>query len=437
MFFRLFTTAVTDMAYNEATIYRERQWRQRGRPAGHGRWRGRQHPLLRQHRTANPQTQPDPTNVTTLHGAGAAEVATYFGCWLDFNHNIPIRNQIRGRHQCLVAEIHYLPSPIPAGATPANNDQLSQRNLAIVESDNPGGAAAHTVAHTFEVKPSEGGFVLNREMGGQIGNLVAVARAYGPDELFIRWNGLPRDSVATIYLPGVQMEEFLTQTIGRPGFDSLAVIDGDTIRCRVGDATYLPLPAGRGTNLPGLLTIELPPTVRAGTTYTVSVHQVSGLRHNIIASFDVAVLVSRAPLLVDAARRDLAVLRQIGATIPHGNRWEPVFARYLDVLTDRIRAFGGDPNTSPEPDGNGLPQPEDGVVRGKVVTILYDCFGDFEGFILDTCCGRRRFFAREHRLYEALHEASVHRLTVIVTPCATFPNGPPQCGSSTTDRSGD
>jgi hypothetical protein len=103
--------------------------------------------------------------------------------------------------------------------------------------------------------------------------------------------------------------------------DSLSAIDDHTIRCRIGDATYLPLPGGRTTNLPGLLTIQLPPTVRGGATYTVSVHQVSGRRRNIIGTFDVAIPVSHSALLVADAERDLAVLREIGATIPTADRW--------------------------------------------------------------------------------------------------------------------
>ena len=40
-------------------------------------------------------------------------------------------------HQCLVAEVSFAGNPIPAGATPASNDNLAQRNLVIDESANP------------------------------------------------------------------------------------------------------------------------------------------------------------------------------------------------------------------------------------------------------------------------------------------------------------
>ena len=64
---------------------------------------------------------------------------------------------VRGIHQCLVAEVRFQPGavdPIPNGATPASSDRLAQRNLAIVDSDNPGDSVTHRVRHTLLLKPS-------------------------------------------------------------------------------------------------------------------------------------------------------------------------------------------------------------------------------------------------------------------------------------------
>lgn len=346
VFFRLFTTAVTNLEYNDTTIY-QRTGAGANAIAQQGTVGGAvaSIPFFATAR-GNLGMDPDSPNVDTLAGGGSTEVVTYFGCWLDFNHNTTIRNQIRGRHQCMVAEIHYSPSPIAAGATPSNNDQLSQRNLAIVESDNPGWPAAHTVVHTFELKPSEVNILRTpAPLTHSVSTVAAFAsQDFEPDQLFIRWNDLPRDSIATLYIPGTDVGQLLDYAATRPGMDSLSAIDDHTIRCRIGDATYLPLPGGRTTNLPGLLTIQLPPTVRAGATYTVSVHQVSGRRRNIIGTFDVAIPVSHSALLVADAERDLAVLREIGATIPTTDRWYPVFAQYLKQLGDQVRGFGGDPD---------------------------------------------------------------------------------------------
>jgi hypothetical protein len=95
---------------------------------------------------------------TSRHGQDAAEVTRFFGAWLDFNQRDDLRTLIRGEHQCLIAELHFPShSSIPRGAAPAEHDSLSQRNLAIVESDNPGGVAGHVVQHTFELAAAHSG----------------------------------------------------------------------------------------------------------------------------------------------------------------------------------------------------------------------------------------------------------------------------------------
>lgn len=52
---------------------------------------------------------------------------------------------------------------------------------------------------------------------------------------------------------------------------------------------------------------------------------------------------------------------------------------------------------------------------GKVTALVYDHFGDFEGFTLEEGCNRiRRFRSRECRLASVLREAWKDRATVIV-----------------------
>ena len=123
-------------------------------------------------------SQEDPTNQKTIPAQpSGAESRRYFGALLDINlpnsqlpQNLavtdtgpfpssdlePITNLIRGRHQCLVAEVDFPADPISPGDNPANSDNLSQRNLAIEESDNPGGPDSHTVAMTFDIEPTWG-----------------------------------------------------------------------------------------------------------------------------------------------------------------------------------------------------------------------------------------------------------------------------------------
>jgi hypothetical protein len=359
VFFRMFTTAATSLTYNATTVY-QRTGDGPDAVALPGVINSEivSQPFFAAARNANPSAQTDPKNKWTMHGAGTQEVSAFFGCWLDFNHDTTIRNRIRGRHQCLVAEIFFQPSPISTGATPANSDQLSQRNLAIEPSDNPGDAASHTVAHTFDLKPSANRLPIP-QLAGQFSNpttLLAAQRLEGPDELFVRWHGLPQDSIVSIYLPDVDIDEMLAFASLRPGYGSLTAIDAHTIGCRVGDATYLPLPGGRPNNIAGLLTIQLPPSVRTGQTYHVTAHQISGRTRAFVASFQLTIPVSDAPLMLPEAQRSYVVLRDIGATIATGDRWRPVFDRYLGLLRSRLVSLGGDPNAvNPRPGegGNG------------------------------------------------------------------------------------
>jgi hypothetical protein len=338
VFFRMFPTTGTALTYNEMTTYRR---------LGNGATAVAlpgivnneivSQPFFAFARNPNPNAQQDPSNVDTLHGAGDQEAVSFYGTWLDFNHETTIRNRIRGQHQCLVAEIHYLPSLIPIGATPADNDQLSQRNLAIVESDNPGDAASHTVAHTFDLKPSQTRIPMTLLEQPNTSSFLASPS----DELFIRWHNLPHDSLVEIYLPDIDIDQVLLFASSRAGYGSLTVIDEHTIGCRVGDVTYLPLPGDRLSNIAGMLTIQLPPTVETGTIYSVSAHQISGLSGSIIASFQMTIPISTANLMLPEAQRTFDVLNEIGTTISISDRWRPIFDRYLKVLESRLVSIGG------------------------------------------------------------------------------------------------
>lgn len=477
VFFRLFNVAVTGLEFNGTLYPRQGD----GAPAvpllGMAGAEIASIPFFAEARQVDMRTQVDATNRRTIEGAGAPEVTAYFGCWLDFNqttarfpltppHNgsggafggslVSIQDLVRNDHCCLVAEIHYPPDPINAGATPGSHDNLSQRNLVVVESDNPGSAATHTVQSTFEIKPSAvpiqvpqafGTFVqapdpvphagrravVNpAELPAALPDAAAVhdrprpevrdaqpAHALAaappqavaavkrprrqPDELMIRWNNLPRDSRVSLYVPDVDARQVVAAAATRNGPPMLAARETDTVICRVGDVTYVPIPGPRALNIPGLISIELPPTVTTGQTFTVSLHQISGLPRKIIGAFQITIPVTTAAQILPRETRRLAVLRHIGRSIPAGNRWRKIWDRLLEQVGDRVRGLGGDPGrVPPSPSGGEGPddrpahgdpcQPPGGVDRtdvttGRVSRILYDCFGQFEGFVLETCTG--------------------------------------------------
>jgi len=372
--------------------------------------------------TQSMAVQTDDTNRQTLTHAGAEEALQYFGCWLDFNqteaqfpanvptgsdgpftNRVPIVQLIRGLHQCLVAEVRYQPGatdPISTGATPASSDRLAQRNLAIVESDNPGTAATHTVQHTLLVKPSRA-------------NAVAAARVGSGaryDELVIRWKNMPREALATVYSPDWNADEILALAALRPGPRLLAKVDANTIACTVGDTTYIPIPGRTDQPIPGLITVQLPLTVRAGQEFRADVQQHSGLTfrrtlgkqievaatqpaqrsynasaRKVLGAFRMTVAVKAGEPLVRKLVRNLAVLKYIFQAIPATDSWHAVFVRYIGQLAEQVRGLGIDPGLiPPSPDDPGLPGPKG--FKEKVCAAVCYCIR----WLCRICGGRRR-----------------------------------------------
>jgi murein tripeptide amidase MpaA len=473
VFFRTFNTMVSDLSYTSSTTAYLQNYRRTpdgARPllglnaffSGAGN-QIVSIPYFAERRinsaTQNMASQPDGWNKQTLAHGGATEVVQYFGCWLDFNQtepqfpvNLPLGNDgpftgrvpivqlVRGVHQCLVAEVRFQPGavdPIANGATPASSDRLSQRNLAIVESDNPGSESTHQVQHTLQVKPSATG--AGPELRGEV---VGAAERAHYDELVIRWRELPRETQASLYFPDWNADEVVALAAAlRPGPQSLSKVDSHTVACTVQDISYIPLPGRIQTAVPGLLTLELPQSVRTGEHFEIDVQQHSGptfqvsrprgwkgedgtaelnvSRRKVLGAFRLTVAVKTGRPLLEKAVRNLAVLRYIFQAIPTTDSWHPVFARYIAQLGGQVAGLGVDPVQIPaSADDPGLPgEPRPGEphhVTGKVCEVLFDCFGHLEGFVLDTCPGRHRFKTTEAGLEKLLLRACRERLTLRV-----------------------
>jgi hypothetical protein len=381
VFFRLFTTAATGLDYAKDFTYRRtpnvvEPISLLGLQAGYvvsipcyGRARV-------DTSAVSLDTQTDDLNVQNLQPSGPNEFHGYFGCWLDFNQTAPqfplqpnpkdgkwtsgrlsIQELIRGQHQCLVAEVYFPQDLIPEGASPASNDNLAQRNLAIVESPNPGDAPTRTVQHTFEIKAT------SAQPRPQSPAFVAIAdhalassfvQEAGPDELMIRWNNLPRTTRMTIYFPDVDSGEALRLAGQSYDTTGLERVDAHTIVCLPADVTYVPIPPGRTRNIAALLSLELPEGIREEQAFRVVLRQISGRPRSILGAFQLSVPVSNKPALLKPEIRKLSVLRHIARSIPQDDQWHHVFVRYLDQIADRVRGFGGDPDrVAPSPDGSG------------------------------------------------------------------------------------
>jgi hypothetical protein len=423
--------------------------------------------------SASMTTQTDPANVRTLLGdPTGAEIEAFFGCILDVNQPTQtvfplhptgdgpfggslqsILSLVRNAHQCLVAEIAFDPDVIPGGATPSTSDKLALRNLSLVESDNPGGVESRRIPNSFEVRPTP----------------AAHAAGGFHDELMIDWGNVPLGSVARVYLPDTGPDEVLDLARRLYRGRALQRIDGQTLQCRAEGITYIPVPAGAKINHAALLTIDLPSGIRNGQRFSAAVRQISHtgrirkppaggesdaaitLTHKpvtaaiakprsliwqeVLGAFQVTIPISTGSVLLDGEVRLLSVLRWILGTIPHADRWYLPFRRYVAEISQRVHGFGGDPGTV-KPDPNGLPSgPEPGDAdrpgepkplgfQGKVTALLYDRFGDFEGFTLDTESGELLFQSHEHTIEDLANRAWTERILVVVYVGAGEPQRP-------------
>lgn len=427
-------------------------------------------PCFAEERKPDMEQQTDAHNRWTMRGDDDNEVFAYFGCWLDVNQNVKrfpqkpkdqndngpfaasdyadglksIQELMRGVHQCLVAEVHYSLDPVSAGATPGSSDNLAQRNILFDDSDNPGSFAAHLVHHTFEMKPSPVSFeIAEASAGKQSMTSMRAMRAtvdrgrMHPDELVIDWGNLPRESLVTFYMPQVDAAEVVRYAGTRQSPGNLKLVGPGTVACRVSDVGFLPIPGPLDATIAGLVSVQLPPGVSVGETYRVVLRQVgarggqtrNGMR--VLGTTEFQIKVGIAKDLLPKQIHKLSVLRHVAKAIPAGNRWAPVFARYLAELEDRVRAFGGDPD-SPEaaasPTGNG----EDaeghehpsgdrpgsdtgrGCFTGRVRRVVYDCAGAFEGFELYDCDGSAAFRSCERGIERIVLHACERDLSVSV-----------------------
>ena len=433
VFFRLFNTVGTALEYNPHTTYRLLDG-VAGKIPGLGIqvWPITSIPFF-----AAPRVTPDQAmteqhdtvvNRKTLFGKGPELEYRYFGAWLDVNtfeehfprypkddgpygegflpdlaEGLPqeMVQLIAGYHQCLVAEINYEDDPIQLGQTPFTTDNLAQRNLAMVSVANPGLEDITRTAQTsVDIKPSDTPThtLLNPPTGQ--GSSVTSQR-FRADTLVFSRNNLPAGTIVELYLPDVSIDEVLALSTLRHGPSVLERVDDHTLRFEMGPARYVALP-GRDFNIAGLLSVTLPLGIKSGELYRLSVKQYSGRTLRFVGAFDLAIPVKDKGDILPGELDKLAILRYIFEAMPKKDRWYPVFERYLYEIGERVRGFGGDPD-SVKPSAHGSDTHDCGeghtraeecpgveCVTGKICDVEYDCFGDFEAFTLDDCCGGRR-----------------------------------------------
>lgn len=483
MFFRMFQAQTTSAEFDPSTTYRRWPVNPAGQPIALPGIRGNEYatiPFFANDRVDSTTTslvqQTDPANVKSIAAIGGPEVDTYFGCWLDINQpfkpsgflvanrvlpmtvpasqvNGPFTDPsnpaltiqqsiLRNLHQCLIAEIAFDLVSIPIGKNPSNWDKLAQRNIAWSDVGSVQGVT------TFEIKPT----MLTLPAG-------AVA-----DELMIDWGQLPKGCLASIYLPAVPADMILSMASRMYTFSKFTRIDTHTLQCPAEGITYLPIPPGTAVDFPGLLSIDMPGNLPPRQVYNVVVRQVThasmrgkllkgdGRSNKALATsaktalfqyrkvsgaFQLTIPVHNKVELLLREERDLSVLRWIGESLPFHHRWYAVFQRYLKTIGDRVIVFGGNPShIFPSPTGDGKQHPHPGHpghpgvheemldFTGKISRLLFDQFGDFDGFILRTKHSEQKFYSRETEVETFVARAWRERLRITVHVREEEPNHP-------------
>ena len=420
-----------------------------------------------------PALQYDSFNDRNLPATGTSQKDFYYGSYLDINQSTPALPQIppagnndgpwptamagnpilspaqvftRNDHNCLVAEIAFDPDAINTGTQAWNSDKFAQRNISWSTVANPGTEASRMALQNFEVKPT----ALNL-MAGET-----------PDEIMIDWKNVPAGEAAEIFLPDVSAADVIQKANQLYKTHHLSVVDTNTIGCKTGGMSFIPLPpgTGNGLNFTGLMSVTLPFGIKKGSLYKIIVKQITndgtaifgraaGNDLNIEASFkkqdssklilwrkvhgafQINIPVSTKELMLPKEEIRLSIFRWIGLSINLHNRWYRVFQRYLSLLSDKVAALGGNPSAI-KPSANGYDGLPGGGVHGhhhghqghhegqqlcytgKITGLCFDNFGDFEGFELSTVKGMHRFSSREKYVEELVARAWRERLRITV-----------------------
>lgn len=422
---------------------------------------------------ANTDYGPGGANIRDLQiNTGGHSIWAYYGCFLNvFDDGNVIDGQsvqawLHGTHHCLVAQIASDDTPIFTGANPDASDKLAQRNLQVTHSDNPGPAATHRIPQTFDIRPSKPLI----QMPGSLLNY--------PDELMIDWGKVPAGSIANIYWPQVEAAAVIKLAGDLYGSHLLSAADPNTIQCSVTrGVTYVPIPPAAGENFAGLFTVDLPPSIVSGQEFNIVVRRVTTRRppeqiplagppepvplhvaspsaatpanapashitsivstvaassvgslaavrkrlsnwRYVVGTFQIKIPVTTRESMLFPEENTLAIMKWRLEQMAPSYRWYPVLKRYISYIAGRVDGLGGD-SDSILPSPHGVP-PEcitkitEHEYTGKVCEVLFDCFGDFEGFVLTDCKGAHAFKTRERGIEEIVLRACRERLLLSV-----------------------
>lgn len=239
-----------------------------------------------------------------------------------------------------------------------------------------------------------------------------------PDELLFDWGKTPRGSQVMLYWPAVAAVDIVRLACLLDANNALEVADRHTVRLTV-DAplSFVPIPFAAGEVLAALVTIQLPPGLRREEEFKVVVRRVrshrvtkidfnaspakapqTGAWREVVGTFQVTIPVDGKEHLLVPEENALAILKWRLARMPAGDRWRPVLERFVAHVAARVDGFGGKAAAVPA-SLQGYPASRrvapGWVFTGKVQEVIFDAFGVFEGFVLETASESHRFASRE------------------------------------------
>jgi hypothetical protein len=116
--------------------------------------------------------------------------------------------------------------------------------------------------------------------------------------------------------------------------------------------------------------------------------------------------------------RRLTGVEHVGVGIDDVGRGTPSGASQTGMAISTLH--GGRDPSKPRPDRPDKPgERKRHVFTGRVTELLYDCFGAFEGFVIEDCERRHRFRACERGIEKVVRRACRHRSRISVVTAST------------------
>jgi hypothetical protein len=380
---------------------------------------------------------------------------------------------LTGTHHCLVAEIAYDDAPIVNAngivESPENSDKLAQRNLQLTFSDNPGSQETHRIPQTFDLRPGQivipkPGTLLDypdelmidwgQTPGGSVVHiywpqlsalkvLELANRLYGTHLLSAADSNTidctVTSGVTYIPIPAGTTENIAglltvdlptTVTVGQEfniivrRVSTRRFQEMERPRIAAKKSTSIADTNSRGSDTHGGGTYssegenrEISETAEVSTAVVHKERMMRNWRY-VTGTFQIKIPVTTPQVMLRPDEDALAIMKWRLQAMASSNRWYKVLERYISYLSARVRGLGGDPDTIP-PSPDGAPVTDVGVkdllaYTGKVIEVIYDCYGDLEGFVLGDCCTPRLFKTREWAIGDIVLRACKERLLVTV-----------------------